>query len=75
MVIPPERLRDGRSLIHAAGSHPHSIDFLKTDDVRRDAGDYLRDPRPGSLPVHADTPMQIVGGDTQPRLALSVHRA
>ena len=63
MAMPAKLLGDHPSLIDAGGTSPAEIELLQPDDIDRQLGDHFGDARFGTLPIHPDAAMHIVGGD------------
>ena len=64
VIFPTEPRRDQRRLVGVCGARPAEIQFLQADNVSRHARDHFRDAIFRAVPIHPDTTVDVVGGDT-----------
>jgi hypothetical protein len=63
-VVPSELMRNYRCLVHALGASAVDVEFLQADKVDLHARDNFCHPRFRALPIHTDTAMHVVSGNT-----------
>ena len=65
VVVPTQLRGDDCGLVHSRRTRVVEIKLLQSDHIDGQLGYNCRDSSFGALPVHADTAMDVVSGDTE----------